>query len=292
MTHHKFSLVSHPWLFLLVFMAAIVVCQLVAGTILMGAFNLPSNAPITGFWASLLSHLLLLFIVVPFGLGFPTRSNPYATYLSEIRLTQVQPLLRLILLGMTCSVIFILLQASGTLIFRLSQGLDIDPVFIKYSFPLSAEFQPGYPGWLFALPSIFEEVQFRGVILALFLRYYTRPKAILFSALGFGAIHSLNILTGRDPVWVAGQVMWAAILGLFYGYVTLKTNSLLPAMLVHYLSNLTIYPMTAYLQNNASIPVQVLFGVTLTFGIVPVILMSLWVRFFTTKIIQISSTKA
>jgi membrane protease YdiL (CAAX protease family) len=81
---------------------------------------------------------------------------------------------------------------------------------------------------------------------------------------------------------VAGQVIWAVILGFFYGYVTLKTNSLLPAMIVHYLSNLFVSALNAYIQTNATIPEQVLYGITFTLGAVPVVLMILWVRGFTT----------
>jgi len=289
MTKNRFSLVSHPWLFLLVFMCATLAC-LVLASLILEAFKLNPDSQVTGFWITLFSHFLLLFILVPFVLGFPTRSRPYATYLSEIRLTQVRPLFKLILLGISCALIWALSQFAGTLLFRLLQGQEVDLSFIRYSFPLGSEFPPKSWGFLFSIPSAFEEVAFRGVVLAVFLRFYNQPRAVLFSALGFGAIHAINFLNGRDPVWVAGQMVWAGILGLFYGYVTLKTNSLLPAMLVHYLSNLTIYPMTAYLQNNASILVQVLFGVTLTFGILPTLLMSLWTRFYTAKQIQTTST--
>jgi len=47
------------------------------------------------------------------------------------------------------------------------------------------------------------------------------------------------------------------MLGLFYGYVTLETDSLLPAMLIHYIGNLFVSALNAYIINNASIPVQV-----------------------------------
>ena len=90
------------------------------------------------------------------------------------------------------------------------------------------------------------------------------------------------MLSGGDPVWVAGQAVWAAILGLFYGYITLKTNSLLPAMIVHYLHNLFVSALNAYIQTNATIPEQVLYGINFTLGAVPVVLMILWVRGFTT----------
>jgi membrane protease YdiL (CAAX protease family) len=229
----------------------------------------------------LIGNLLLLFIIVPFVLGFPQRKRPYATYLSEIRLTYVKPVLGLIVLGISCYLILALSQVAGVLIYRLTQGQQIDVSFFRSAFILANELPPRSMSWLYSLPPILEEVAFRGVILALFLRFYSQPKAVLFSALGFGISHLGNLLSGGDPVLTAGQAIWAAILGLFYGYVTLKTDSLLPAMIVHYLGNLFVSALNAYLQNNASIPVQVFYGITFTFGIIPVVLMSLWVRAFT-----------
>ena len=135
--------------------------------------------------------------------------------------------------------------------------------------------------WFYSFPSITEEVAFRGVVLATFLRFYNQPKAILFSALGFGAIHLGNILYGGDPTWVVSMALWAVFLGLFYGYVTLKADSLLPAMLVHYLGNLFVSALNAYIQNNATILEQSIYGIIFTMGVVPVILMILWVRGYT-----------
>lgn len=136
-----------------------------------------------------------------------------------------------------------------------------------------AQLPPRSTSWIQSMPSIFEEVAWRGVILALFLRFYDQPKAILFSALGFGLMHTLTLQGGRPPVWTAGAVVWAAILGLFYGYVTIKTGSLLPAMIVHYLGNLFIAAINAYIQNNASVPVQAVYGVVFSLGIIPTVLM-------------------
>jgi membrane protease YdiL (CAAX protease family) len=281
MKNKRFSLVEHPWLFLLVFIFAAMVCQILIGLILVIAFKLPLGASVTNFWVMLLGNLLLLFIVVPFVLGFPQRKRPYATYLSEIRLTYVKPVLGLIVLGISCYLILALSQVAGVLIYRLTQGQQIDVSFFRSAFILANELPSRSMSWLYYLPPILEEVAFRGVILALFLRFYSQPKAVLFSALGFGISHLGNLLSGGDPVLTAGQAIWAAILGLFYGYVTLKTDSLLPAMIVHYLGNLFVSALNAYLQNNASIPVQVFYGITFTFGIIPVVLMSLWVRAFT-----------
>ncbi len=281
MKNKKFSLTDHPWIFLVVFILAAMACQILVGVVLVVVFKMQLSEPNTSFWNMLLGNLLLLFVIVPFAFGFPQRSRPYATYLSEIRFTHVKPLLGLIALGISCFLILCTSPIAGGLIYRLTQGQPVNWSFIRSAFVLTNDLPPRSISWYYSFPAVFEEMAFRGVILALFLRFYKQPWAVLFSALGFGASHIGNILSGGDPIWVMGQVVWAAILGLFYGYITLKTDSLLPAMLVHYLGNFFIASLNAYIQNNASIPVQVIYGITFTMGVIPVVLMSLWVRLFT-----------
>ena len=99
----------------------------------------------------------------------------------------------------------------------------------------------------------------------------------------FGMIHLLNLASGRELVWVLGQVVWAFTIGLFYGYVFLRTKSLLPSMVVHYLGNVFIGSLTGYLQSRASIEIQALYGVVFSFGVIPTTLMIFWTRFFTSK---------
>jgi len=278
-----FSLSEKPWLFTFLFTLSWVVCNILIIIALILIFRLESGAQIPSTLTPVLTNILTIFVVAPFVLGFPEKGQTYGDYLSEIRLTKMQPLLGLILLGLSCYLILALSQAAGVLVYRLTQGLPVDWTFIRSSFVLANELPPRSTSWLFSVISIFEEITWRGVVLAMFLRFYNQPKAILFSAIGFGLMHILTLLDGQLPVWTAGQVVWAASLGLFYGYVTIKSDSLLPAMIVHYLGNLFIAAINAYIQNNASVPVQAVYGVVFTLGIIPTILMILWTRLFTTR---------
>jgi len=277
-----FSLSERPLLFMFLFMLSWVVCIIILNIALTLIFRLKSPTQIPPPWVTLLAHILTIFVVAPFVLGFPGKSHTYAAFLSEIRLTKVQPLLGFILLGLSCYLILALSQAGGVLVYRLTQGLPINWSFIRSAFVLADELPPRSNSWLMSTISIFEEIFWRGVVLALFLRFYDQPKAILFSALGFGLMHILTLLEGRPLVCTACQVVWAAILGLFYGYVTLKTGSLLPAILVHYLGNLLLAAIDAYIQNKASVPLQAVYGVVFTLGIIPTMLMMLWTRLFST----------
>jgi membrane protease YdiL (CAAX protease family) len=198
-------------------------------------------------------------------------------------LTKIAPFFRLLFIAVSCYIILIFCQILGTCVFRLSEGKAITAEFIHSVLDTSGDLPPKSWGLLTSLPSIFEEVAFRGVLLTFFLLRYSKRKSIVFSSFGFAIIHIFNLLSGRDPIWVAGQVIWAFILGLFYGYLFIKTGSLLPVMIVHYLGNLFIYSFAGYIQETASVAIQALYGVTFTLGLIPVAIMILWTRFFSAK---------
>lgn len=207
----------------------------------------------------------------------------YREYMDAIRLTRIRPLIPLLLLGLSCWLILACSQALGTIIFRISQGLPLTAAFILDTFSIAEDLPPQSTGLFTSLVSVFEEIAWRGVFLALFLQHYDKCKAVIMAAVGFSLLHLLN-LTGEQPaVWVLGQVGWSFVLGLWYGYAVLKTDSLIPAMLVHWLGNAFIWSITHTLQTNATPAMQAVYGLIFTVGIVPAVLLSLWTRFVTTK---------
>lgn len=76
------------------------------------------------------------------------------------------------------------------------------------------------------LPAFIEEFAFRGIMLGS-MRKFGDQFAILSSALLFSVIHGNFV-----------QIPFAFICGLIFGYLTVKTNSIIPAMIVHFLNNL------------------------------------------------------
>jgi len=180
-----------------------------------------------------------------------------------------------------------ILSSSFVLAFGVAtsywEGKPITVEFIRSVFNIKRELPPESLSLLISLPSAFEEVVFRGVLLTFLLFRYSKRKAIIFSSFGFAIIHILNLLGGRDPAWVGGQMVWAFILGLFYGYLFIRTGSLLPNMLFHYLSNVFVGSFNYYIQSTASTEMQALYGVIFTFGILPTVLMIMWIKFFATK---------
>lgn len=75
------------------------------------------------------------------------------------------------------------------------------------------------------LPGICEEIAHRGMLLKS-LSPLGASKAIWISALFFGLLH-LNI----------EQFFYATIIGLFLGFLTMVSNSIVPAMIVHFMNN-------------------------------------------------------
>jgi membrane protease YdiL (CAAX protease family) len=75
-------------------------------------------------------------------------------------------------------------------------------------------------------PAIFEELLFRGMVLQGLRKHSSDSFAILISALFFGIFHG-NI----------GQAPFAFVLGLYLGWMVVYTNSLIPAILLHFINN-------------------------------------------------------
>jgi len=279
-TQH-FQFAGHPWLALLIVILAIPIAQVLVGVVVIGLFKQPQDAPMTQFVVATSAHILVLFVLVPFVLGLPDGTRSFSAYVDAIRLSRVQPFLRLLLLGLSCYLILALCQAAGTLVYRVREGQTVTWPFVRGILDVSGQLPPKSWDILFSFPWVFEEIAFRGVILSLFLARYPKPTAVVIAALSFGASHMFNLATGQELAWVLGQAVWATILGLFYGVVVLKSGSLWPAMMVHYLGNLFVAPLTWYVQTSASIQTQAIYGVVFSFGLVPTTLMILWVLLFT-----------
>jgi len=77
---------------------------------------------------------------------------------------------------------------------------------------------------------ICEEIIFRGIILAGFLKTYGYKKAILFSAIIFSVIHMVPI-----------QMIATFFIGIILGYIYYKTRSLWLVSIIHIINNLAAF---------------------------------------------------
>ena len=75
------------------------------------------------------------------------------------------------------------------------------------------------------IPALVEEFAFRGIIMGI-LRKHSDAMALIVSSAIFGLIHG-NII----------QIPFAFCGGLLFGFMVLKTNSLLPGILIHFFNN-------------------------------------------------------
>ncbi len=89
------------------------------------------------------------------------------------------------------------------------------------------------------LPALVEEFAFRGIILS-YLRKYSDSLAVLISGITFGLLHG-NFT----------QIPFAVIVGFVLGFIVVKTNSLLPAIIIHFLNNFLSVTMTLLYENTA-----------------------------------------
>jgi len=296
----RFEFADHPWISMIVFW--------VLSAFLIILFAIIRN--LTGLFGPGTGFLLMVVIVTPFVMRIPRTKHSFSEhlddvrqsrkgpniwltilaffaycrdYLDEIRLTRVRPIIPLLLLGLSCWVILAFSQAVGTIVFRLTQGKPLTAAFVLSTISIAEDLPPRSMSLFTSFGSVFEEIVWRGIFLSLFLGFYSKRKAVIMAALGFSILHLINLTGDRPTIWVMGQLVWAFILGLWYGYSVIKTDSLIPAMMVHWLGNAFIGSITNYLQINATPAVEALYGVIFSLGIVPTALMILWVRHLSFK---------
>ena len=227
---------------------------------------------------------LLWFIIVPKGMKLPEISKSFKDYVKKIHLSTTKPLLRNILLGIVSFVIFSVVVLIGA----ISLG--------DYVFDPSILFGPPNPyglglaglGWFLfiymLIPGIWEETAYRGVVLPMLSKKYQVRTSLIISSVMFGFAHSFNLISyslmGIDLITAltitSFQVIYATLLGYALGYMYIKTKSLLPSMILHYLiDSVGQLFLTTYISN------IFLAGIFLTcfLGLFPAILITLFVKF-------------
>jgi len=120
----RYQFTEHPWISLAVlWVSGIMVLILVAG--LASLLGVPEDAPYRPLITPTLAHILGLFVIVPFVLQLPNGKTTFRVYLDEIRLSRVRPFLPLLILGITSSLIMLLVLSVNSLVFRITQGFPL-----------------------------------------------------------------------------------------------------------------------------------------------------------------------
>lgn len=273
----RFHLPDHPWISLVTLW---VVCLLVLILIAIAAnqVGVPEDAPYRPLITPTLAHILGLFIIVPFVLRLPNGKTTFRKYLDDIRLSRIRPFLPLLFIGISSSLIMLLVLSANSIVFRITQGFPLNLAFLGRVINLQVNLPPKSLSYIMSFPAIFEEISWRGVMLVLFMKKYSVKKSILITTLGFGLLHFINLIFGGEPSFVIQQVIFGSFLGIFYGYLVLRSGSLMPAMLFHYLVNMFIGSFAIYFQRYAPAGTQILYSlVNLPLAVTILIL---WVKYF------------
>ncbi len=243
-----------------------VIFSFLPGFVIPFIYNLPTPVYLFLSFFIVVGFLILLWqVIVPFGLKLPNGKETFREHSKSIGLSRVKPLWRNLMLGVSAIGIY----GLSTVLFGELLG--------NYIF-YSNFFFIGNNWYLFIImltPGIWEEVAFRGVILNLQLRKYSKTVVILLNGIIFGFYHFANLLNGWDLSNVIIQVIYASCLGISFAYMYIKTRSLIPSIIAHYLINsLGQLFLTTVFPNSINYALFSIFGV----GVIPMILIILLVK--------------
>ncbi|MFN9625321.1 MAG: type II CAAX prenyl endopeptidase Rce1 family protein, partial [Planctomycetota bacterium] len=202
--------------------------------------------------------LLVLFFVVPSLVAWYRRLNPQTTFLLRAWIGHGPLVSHRIPRGFGV-VLSVCLMAAGLWIvaFEFLQLLK------DYGFGILALEQPEIlekakrefakvPFWLILLtsaviPALAEEYFFRGYVLSAFRNRVTSMRAVLYSALIFGLFH---VITGS--MLSLERFFPSTLLGLFLGFVAIRTGSLWPGVLLHAIHNGLVFWLTQFTEKELS----------------------------------------
>jgi len=91
------------------------------------------------------------------------------------------------------------------------------------------------------LVGISEETMFRGVLFRALLTQYRVWTAIIVSSLLFGAVHKLNVFNTGDLGGALMQSVPAAMSGILFVAIVIRTESIWPAIIYHWLWDFALF---------------------------------------------------
>jgi membrane protease YdiL (CAAX protease family) len=166
---------------------------------------------------------VLALVLMPYVLGLPLGKKTVKEFCLDIRLIPMKPVGRNILIG--------LMMAALTISFMYIASI------LTGKFVLDWNFLPPLR-WVKGLTrGIWEEVFFRGIILVLFFQFYDKKKAIFYSTFLFAIIH---LGTFPPDIETLIDIVSIFFMGLAFTYLVLKTGSLLPGIIFHYVHDIFV----------------------------------------------------
>lgn len=165
-----------------------------------------------------------VFGLLPITLISKYKNQGYKQTLSEFKFNKIST--KHIIMSFSLGVLVMILNLCIASLFSAllalvgyettSSGMSIDPNFNNFIIVVL---------YSAVLPAIFEEVAHRGMLLNAYKKYGIL-RAMLISGLMFGLMH-LNI----------GQFFYASIIGILLAFVVVMSDSIIPAIIVHFTNN-------------------------------------------------------
>ena len=178
--------------------------------------------------------------------------------------------LKAVLLGALSFVVFCILAAVISLGIGIFRG-DLSVAFARPDLRPD----PDVIGWgyffLALVPGIWEELAFRGLILSKLQKRFSTTVSILLGAAFFSLFHFSNILT-QAPSQVTGGVVMAFFFGIAWGFMTIRSRSVIPAMLSHYLVDSIGQVFIGVDSSNPALVTGFFLLLTLTFPVFNIVL--------------------
>ena len=167
---------------------------------------------------------VLALYLMPYVIGLPNGRKSFQDYCRDIRLLPMTPLGRNILLGLLMA----MLTLSSILLASLVTG----------HFALDWSTVPSLR-WIKSLTrGVWEEVFFRGIILVLFMRLFPKRRAAVLATFLFAMAHLDSLTPNLDMIV---DIISIFFMGLLFTYLVLKTGSLLPGIIFHYLHDVFLF---------------------------------------------------
>lgn len=229
----------------IVFVAALPLLFLMAGLLGISVTNIlgpfVSTNPLLSSLLGFVLGILVFVIFIPKVLRMPKGKTTLRDHLHTIGVDRIRPVSRTLLIFVPCLVSIAVAQIVGSLVYNqfiLRWEFDY---FTNQLFDSTRITNAIGSSPITAVGSIFEEIVLRGVVLTMLLQVYSKRKAIAGSAVTFGYVHILNLLNGpltyELVTFVVGQIIWATIIGILYGYMFLITGNLYANMFLHWFAN-------------------------------------------------------
>lgn len=209
---------------------------------------------------------ILLFLIIPINYGFRGRDAPLKEYREYLRLKIGSSITKTTMIGILsvlgfAGLMFLLANIAGV------YTPDFSVLIVDYKW---------FVFILALVPGIWEELAFRGVVLRNLEKRFSPNKSVLIGAVLFGLFHFSNLVKD-DLATVVFFVIMSTAFGIGWGYIVIKSNSVLPAILIHYSVDVLLTGplfVDANLITDSSL-LTFLVGLTLLFPIVCVVLVKL-----------------